>query len=83
MTSSMKSPYRKRSLPACTLSSLKMPTLKHVWTSSKTIWSTQKPKSSKPQVEGHTSSKSSLRGNWDSSEYFVVALGLMLHIVVP
>ena len=78
MTSSMKSPCRKRSLPVCTSSSLKMPTSKHAWTSSKTIWSTRKPKSSKPQVEGRTSSKSSLRGNWDSSEYFVVALCLML-----
>lgn len=69
VTSSMKYLCKKRSLHGCTLSSSKMLTLKHAWTSSKTILSTRKPKSSKPQVEGRTSSRNSLRGNSDSSEY--------------
>lgn len=58
-----------------------MPILKHAWTSSRIIWSTQKPKISKPQVEEHTSLRSSLRGNLDSSEYQLEVLGAlqMLH----
>lgn len=86
VTTSMKYLCRKRSLHACTLSSLKMLTLKHAWTSSKTTWSTRKPKLSKPQVEGRTSSKNSLRGNSDSSEYTDTAVNkakkllLLLHV---
>lgn len=69
VTSCMKYQYKKRSLHVCTLSSLKMLTLRPAWTSSKTTWSTQKPKLSKPQVAGHTSLRISLRRNSDSSEY--------------
>lgn len=54
-----------------------MPILKHAWTSSRIIWSTQKPKISKPQVEEHTSLRSSLRGNLDSSEYQLEVLGAL------
>lgn len=68
-TSCMKYLCRKRSLLVYTSSNLKTPILKHAWTSSRIIWSTQKPKISKPQVEGRTSSRSLLRGNSDWSEY--------------
>lgn len=54
-----------------------MPILKHAWTSSRIIWSTQKPKISKPQVEEHTSLRSSLRRNLDSSEYQLEVSGAL------
>lgn len=69
VTKCMKYLCRKRSHHVYTLSNLKMHILKHAWISSRIIWSTQKPKISKPQVEGHTSLRSLLRGNLDLSEY--------------
>lgn len=82
VTSYMKYQCKKRSLHACILSSLKMLTLKHVWTLSKIIWSTQKPKLLKPRVEEHTSSKILLSGNLDSSKYWNVLLYLYKHMFI-
>lgn len=68
-TSCMKYPCRKRSPLVYTSSNLKTHILKPAWTSSRIIWSTQKPKISKPQVEARTSLRSWSRGSLDWSEY--------------